>query len=543
MLKIRSLLSSLLIIFVYSCSTFIQPKLNTDSTPNKHPLFPKQASTITPTPLPNQPNIILILTDDLDTGSLDYMPYVKKYIGDAGVSFENYLVNVSLCCPSRASTLLGQYAHNTHIKKNRPPEGGFETFISLNLEEYTIALSLQKAGYRTALIGKYLNGYPNTVDKTYIPIGWDEWYSPVDGTPYLSYKYVMNENGNLVPYGKHPKDYITDVLANKAMDFITRTIETDQPFFLYLATFAPHGPSIPAKRHDSLFKGLKQPRTTSFNEANVSDKPDYIQNLSRLTVEEKSRINRLYQKRLRSLQAVDELVFHIITQLEALGQLDNTYIFFTSDNGFHLGQHRLYPGKQTPYEEDIRVSLLVRGPDVNKDQTRYELVGNIDIAPTFAEIAGSKLLLPTDGRSFLNLLRDTSIPITWRKAFLVEHEVNTNDEDETSSKGYGLWLNITGLQGLLEPPDTLIYNELQANSLIIPPFFCIRTNRYKYVEYDTGEKELYDLQTDPLELENLIKTYDRSKLILFSNWLSMLKSCYADSCTTIDASIPSGLTP
>ena len=260
---IRLFLSSILLTFLFSCSSLDKPVLNTDSTPNTHSLFPKQSSTLTPTPIPNRPNIILILTDDLDTGSLGYIPNVKKYLGDDGVSFENYLVNVSLCCPSRASTLLGQYAQNTHIKQNRPPEGGFETFIALNLEEYTIALSLQKAGYRSALVGKYLNGYPNNVDKTYIPVGWDEWYSPVDGTPYQGYKYVMNENGILVPYGKHPEDYITDVLANKAMDFITRTVETDQPFFLYLATYAPHGPSIPAKRHNSLFKGLKVPRIAS----------------------------------------------------------------------------------------------------------------------------------------------------------------------------------------------------------------------------------------------------------------------------------------
>src|SRR5262249_38245786 len=202
------------------------------------------------------PNIILILTDDLDLqlGSGSYMPNVKKLLAQQGVSFRNFYVPLSLCCPSRTTILRGQYPHNSGVLTNNLPNGGFEKAHASGVESATLATLLHNAGYRTVLLGKYLNGYPETASPTYVPPGWDEWYSPAAGNPYTEYNYTMNENGALVVYGEKPADYLTDVIRARAVDFIKRAAATpNQPLFVYFATYAPHEPFTPAPRHTSLF--------------------------------------------------------------------------------------------------------------------------------------------------------------------------------------------------------------------------------------------------------------------------------------------------
>ena len=194
-----------------------------------------------------------------------------------GVSFSNNLVSVSLCCPSRATGLRGQYSHNTGIKTNGGTTGGFATMFANGLESSTIATWLNTAGYRTALFGKYLNGYPNTAGDTYVPPGWDEWYSSVKGSPYSQYNYTLNENGTLVSYGNKKKDYGNTVYTKKTKDFVTRAAQAGEPFFAYLSVYAPHGPATPAPGDEVLFPGATAPRTPNFNEADVSDKPAWVQ--------------------------------------------------------------------------------------------------------------------------------------------------------------------------------------------------------------------------------------------------------------------------
>ena len=196
----------------------------------------------------DRPNIIFILTDDQDStlGSLDYMPKLNALLTQNGITFSNFFVTYSLCCPSRASILRGQYPHNTQVVGNEPPLGGFLKFHQLGLENSTIATWLHDEGYRTGLLGKYVNGYPSRSNQAYVPPGWDEWYSSTRGDAYSEYNYQLNENGKLVPYGKLPEDYLTDVLGRKAMDFIQRAPSFGQPFFVFLATFAPHQPATPA---------------------------------------------------------------------------------------------------------------------------------------------------------------------------------------------------------------------------------------------------------------------------------------------------------
>jgi len=476
---------------------------------------------------PLRPNIIFILTDDLDAGSAAFMPRLKALLIDQGVSFSNFFVSFSLCCPSRATILRGQYAHNTQILGNRPPDGGFEKFYSLGEENSTIATWLQAAGYRTMYVGKYLNGYPGDAALTYVPPGWDEWYSAVKGNPYSEYNYTLNENGKLVSYGNTPEDYGTDVYARKAVDFIQRTAKEGKPFFIHLSVYAPHGPATPAPRHENLFPNAQAPRTPNFNEEDVSDKPAYIRNRPPLTSREIVQIDEQYRERLQSLQAVDDAIASLIDTLNATGQLDKTYIFFTSDNGFHLGNHRLALGKVAPYEEDIRVPLIVRGPGVPAGQTREHLVGNVDLAPTWAELAGAQAPAFVDGRSLVPLLGEIPpSPESWRQAFLLENgDLAAQTRVLTT-----------------EPGDFA----RQIREAGIPPFRGLRTKDYLYVEYNTGERELYDLTHDPYELENLVSTADPALLKRLSSWLAELRRCAGASCRAAETAplfqrqLPSG---
>ncbi|MCS7040682.1 MAG: sulfatase, partial [Anaerolineae bacterium] len=375
-----------------------------------------------------RPNIILILTDDEDTGMTAYMPNLQALIVQQGLSFTRFFHNDALCCPARASILRGQTTDNTRIFENHPSIGGFQTFYSRGEEQSTVATWLQSAGYRTALMGKYLNGYPQTAPSNrYVPPGWSEWYVATSNAFNAQFNYTLNENGTLVTYGSSAADYGTDVLARKADDFIRRAAAQGQPFFLYIAPVAPHGsidpdPPVPAPRHNQLFPGAQAPRLPHFNEADVSDKPAYVRNTPLLSEQRIAEVDLWYRRRLQSMQAVDEMIALLIGTLQQTGQLGNTYIFYTSDNGYSLGQHRLFIGKRAPYEEVIRVPLYVRGPGVPAGATRDHMVANIDLAPTFAALAG--VIPPTfvDGRSLVPLLGfSPPSSAAWRQALLIAH--------------------------------------------------------------------------------------------------------------------------
>jgi N-acetylglucosamine-6-sulfatase len=443
----------------------------------------------------NPPNILFVLTDDLDLAEVEYMPQVKSYFVNGGTSFSNYFVNVSLCCPSRATMLRGQYAHNTGVYTNQKKDGSFIYLYRHGLEKSTIATWLTKKGYRNGYIGKYFNGYPRQAPKNYVPPGWDQWASPINDSGYMGYKYTLNENGNFVEYGDRPEDYNADVYTKKAQKFINQAARDKKPFFLYISYFAPHQPAIPAPRHSKLFPGAIAPRIPSFNESDVGDKPTHIRELPLLSQKETKKIDKLYQKRLRSLQAVDEGLVTLIDTLKASGQSDNTYIIFTSDNGFHLGQHRLPPQKETAYEEDIHLPLYVRGPNVPTGKTVDQIVSNVDLAPTFAELAGVKPPNFIDGRSLVSLFRrPLTIPQSWREVLLLQHRLNPKTN----------------------PP--------------IPSYIGLRTRHCTYVKYQNGEEELYDLRKDPYQLENLAKVISPPIIKEYAQRLFHLSGCRGETC-------------
>jgi arylsulfatase A-like enzyme len=470
-----------------------------------------------PRQAPARPNIVFILTDDQDLllNSLGRMPQTRALIAQKGMTFKADFVPLSLCCPSRSTILTGLYPHNHKIYNNRAPDGGFAKFEALGHEETTIATALHAAGYRTALFGKYLNNYPAHNDLTHVPPGWDEFASPAAGAPYTEFNYTLNENGSLVQYAHAPDDYLTDVIAAKATDFIRSSAAADQPFFLYLAPYAPHKPATPAPRHANLFAGLHAPRTPSFDEADVSDKPGPIRKLPRLSAADIAAIDSLYRRRMQSLQAVDEAVAAVIHSLEESGQLANTYIFFTSDNGFHMGQHRLKAGKYTPYETDVHMPLMVRGPGIAPGSATGAMTSSVDFVPTIAELAGAKLPFPVDGRSFAPLLHGQKLP-EWRQVILLEQFAFTPATEAPPS--------------VLEPPDPQ-----DGKVTAYPSHLGVRTANLKYVEYGTGEREVYDLQRDPDELNNLAAHSDSGWLARMSTLARALGACSGDACRQIEA--------
>lgn len=480
------------------------------------------------------PNIVFILTDDLNEEVFDKDVGLQNLLTSKGTKFGKHFVSLSLCCPSRVTTLRGQFAHNTGIFTNDVASGGgFQTVYSKGLENSTIATWLQAAGYRTALFGKYLNGYPNGApSNTYIPPGWDRWASPNGGSPYSQYNYTLNENGTTVSYGGAPSDYFVDVISKKTVNFINNSVANypNKPFFVYVAPTAPHGPATPPPRYEDYYPNAQAPRTASFNEADVSDKPAWIRSKPLLTDNQIANADELYRKRRASLLAVTDLVKDVIDTLTATGQLDNTYIFFTSDNGFHQGQHRLNSGKNSAYEEDINIPLVVRGPGVPAGQVVSSITSNVDYGPTFAAIAGVAPPSFVDGRSLLPFLNGTT-PAVWRKALLLEHAGPSS-------------VTAASADPLLEPQDPF---DVQLQSTGAAPVFAglrvksqaIGTNGpINYVEYDTGEREFYDLSTDPAQLTNSYSTASPTLKTKLSTWLNSLRNASGQALRDAEQTAP-----
>jgi N-acetylglucosamine-6-sulfatase len=438
-----------------------------------------------------RPNVIVVETDDQTVESMKVMSNVQSRIADKGVTFKNSFVNFSKCCPSRATFLTGQYAKNHHVLGNVPPLGGFAKFERLHATN-NLAVWLQDAGYRTALIGKYLNGYQG---HPIVPPGWSEWDGGLGGAVY---DYQINHDGKLVHYGTAASDFKQDVLTGKALRFITASAKRPKPFFLWLTYSAPHTnppdpnpqpPSDcdeaakPAPRDADAFASEPLPMPPSFNEADVSDKPKAIRDLPPLSGPEIQDMTRKYRCALESLLSVDQGVGRILDALKARGALGDTYVIYTSDNGYLNGEHRLAEGKIKPYEESIRVPLVIRGPGIPHGKTAQDLAINADLAPTITQVAGAKPRLEMDGESLLPA---------------AEHPRKER-----------------GRELLIEAAD----------------FHGIRTQRYVYIEYKTGERELYDLDEDPYELHNVADNagYERIRARLALR-LAKLDACKGETC-------------
>jgi arylsulfatase A-like enzyme len=436
----------------------------------------------------SRPNIVFVMTDDLDERSMEQLGGIKQVMGSNGTTFNNAYVSYSLCCPSRATFFRGQYPHNHGILGNVPPLGGEAKFRNLGRDQSTIATWLNDADYQTKYIGKYMNGYRDL----YKPPGWDEWFV-LQGSETNN---QINDDGRSITLSGHS----TDVFANEATDFIRRSSANAAPFFVMVGTKAPHRPPEVATRYQNSFVDTPLPRPPNFDEPDVSDKARWLRSYPPLAQAQIDDAQTLYRERLRSMLSVEDLLEQTIATLQDTGELGNTYIFFTSDNGFHLGEHRLPRGKRTSYEEDISVPLMVRGPGVPAGITRQQLVINNDFAPTIANLAGVTPPGFVDGSSFVPLL-SASPPSSWRTAFLEEGTLETIDTDTPTPTHKG-----------------------------------VHTREHMLVEYvETAEQELYDLSADPYQLQSISRTANSEQLYsTLQSRLNALRACSGGGCRSAE---------
>ncbi|CAD5124596.1 DgyrCDS12867 [Dimorphilus gyrociliatus] len=349
--------------------------------------------------LANRPNIVLIVTDDQDAelGSMKTMHRTRQIMKE-GSEFSHAYVSTPMCCPSRSSFLTGMYVHNHNVYTNNDNCTGTE-WRQIH-EKKTFATYLQDvANYRTSYIGKYLNKYLGN----YTPPGWDNWMGLYKNSKFYNYK--VRRNGSLVHYGSEESDYFTDVIKRETISFIKDSVRNSnkQPFLAVAAVPAPHGPEDAAERHRHMFANNTDHHTAAWNYAPNPDKQWILQYVGKMKPIQKSFTNTLQRKRLQTLQSVDELVKEIYDTLVQLNILDETYIIYTSDHGYHLGQFGLLKGKAMPYEFDIRVPFYIRGPGVPTNSIFEDIIVNEDIAPTLLDIGGVETPSGMDGRSILHL--------------------------------------------------------------------------------------------------------------------------------------------
>jgi N-acetylglucosamine-6-sulfatase len=451
-----------------------------------------------------RPNIVFILTDDLALNLVQYMPHVVK-MQKEGVTFANYFVTDSLCCPSRSSIFTGRFPHNTGIYKNVGEDGGFMAFHNRHHEQSTFATALQAAGYRTAMLGKYLNGYKPQNNPP--EPGWTYW--AVAGNGYPQFHYDFNEDGKFSRAGDQPTDYLTDVLAAKAASFIKQSAGT--PFAIEIATFSPHAPYTPAPRDANAYPDARAPRTPAFNAAPEASAPQWLHTHPALTSQEIAGIDRDFRKRAQAVLAVDQMIGELQAAVAAIGEANNTYFVFSSDNGYHMGDFQLRSGKQTAYDTDIHVPLIVTGPGVPAGRTVEDIAENIDLHPTFTQIGGAAAAANVDGRSLVPLLHGQPVA-DWRKAALVEHRgpVKNQTDPDYPGKHSG-------------NPTT---------------YEALRTAKWLYVEYAGGEKEYHDLATDPYELHNTYASLPNDEKAALHTSMDAMQNCHgAESCSAADRSI------
>ncbi|KAF5700677.1 arylsulfatase [Fusarium mundagurra] len=488
------------------------------------------------TSLGGKKNIVFILTDDQDAvlDSVSYMPKLKEYIIDKGTSFVNHFTTTAICCPSRVALWTGKQPHNTNVTDVNPPYGGFPKFVSQGLNENYLPVWLKEAGYNTYYTGKLFNAHTiNNYNSPY-PAGWTGTNFLLDpGTyDYLNPIYQHNQE----PPVQHKGVHTSDLISKYAHELLKEAIDSENPFFVAIAPVAPHSnvnlrrqpghPSaplmtipIPLERHSHLFEGVKVPRTENFNPDSPSG-VSWIHKLDQLNDSSVSYLDDFYRARLQALQGVDEIVEQVTKQLEDAGILDETYIIYSSDNGYHLGQHRLPPGKECGFDEDIRVPLFIRGPGVSSGSVEDAVTTHIDLAPTILRLAGADLRHDFDG---------TPIPVLPTQEYKRHEHVAVEYWGGAIAEG-----EIGGFDG---KGQIFAHNNTYKGVRIVHEDYSLY-----YSAWCNNEHELYDLKTDPGQLNNLFPHDDANAsaallgtttgqvLNRLDALMLVLKSCKGNAC-------------
>lgn len=468
------------------------------------------------------PNVVVIMTDDQRYEDMAVLPRTRRLIGEAGVTFTRAFVSYPVCCPARATYLTGQYAHNHRVLCLYPECGG--GYGRLNQKEY-LPVWLGRAGYATAHIGKFLNGYGSEKGTAMKPKGWTDWYGLIDPYTYRMWGYRIFENDHAETYGnvraRNPGIYQTDVLTSKAVNWIESRSREEAPFFLSIAYLAPHHESgktqditgqlvRPAPRHRGTFANQPLPKPPSFNEPALGDKPWFIPRWNRpITPRREAAITKRFRARWESLLAVDEGVEDIIDGLRKAGELDNTYVIFTSDHGFMQGEHRIPQGKMVPYDPSTHVPLLIRGPGLPRGRTTAALVGDVDLAPTILDAASARARRVLDGSSYLAFARN----VRRRRLRPLLHT--------TAGKGARRRTNTREGGTRRTQPR-------------VPAWRALRTTRWLYVEYKGGQRELYNMKRDPWQLNSRADDPTiRREVRTLRRILNDLRTCRGASCSRI----------
>jgi N-acetylglucosamine-6-sulfatase len=449
-----------------------------------------------PSPVPppaaaaGRPSFVVVVSDDLDVRLFEHLPWLGDEFRKGGVSFPRAYVTTALCAPSRASILTGRYAHNHGVLKTAPPHGGIETFVASGLESETVAAHLKRAGYRTGFVGKYVNGYPRGVAENYRPPGWDFFVAPLEALrPERYWGYWLNDDGERVEFGDADGHYLDDVLAERALRFLRQATAGSDPFLLVVMPYAPHFPMLAPSRHASRWFDERVMQSPSFNEADVRDKPIWVQANPRLSPAEEDRVLRQQRLRFTSMLATEDLLRDALAVLQRAGRADDTYLMFSSDNGILMGEHRLTLRKANNYEEAIRVPLVIRGPGVARGVERPHFALNVDLAPTMLDLAGLAVPDSMDGRSLAPLLKPGGEATPWRQDVMVEY--------------------FSGPGGRSS---------------------ALRTDGWLYHEAESGERELYDMRADPYQMHSLHEEGSSELMKELSERLRRRRDCRGAAC-------------
>ena len=491
----------------------------------------------------DRPNVLVLMMDDMRDDDLQFMPNVQRLITDEGVRFTNTFSPHPLCCPARASFLTGLYSHNHEVWSHKAPFG-FPSFD----DRRTFPRRLhENAGYDTAFVGKYLNGYgrlnrhDGSSSLRYVPPGWTDWRPSVDnvhdepearhlqGGTYRYFDTTLSDNGVLEP---HQGAYQTTLYSDITQEVVRRQARSPRPFFMQTSFAAPHGGSPTEKddprpyvRSDGFRQTWQNPARPKYvkgrfdhvierlppwlYDEEVADKPDLIRSEPPLVAEEYEAVLENHRQRAEAVSAVDDEVANIITTLERTGELDNTYVMLTSDNGYFLGEHRRRQGKILPYDPSLRVPLVMRGPGIPAGEERSDPFLMVDFAPTVLDAAGVAVPTGLDGASMLDVAR--SGDRGWTRPILTE----------TGPIQLSVEIFTTGeLLQRVHGPSALRFSQ------------GVRTGRYLYVEHASRDKELYDLRRDPRQLVNRVDLARyRAVRRTLAEELDRLRQCAGAGCS------------